>query len=91
MRGKAVGGVKLTIHLNLVPRSITVGLQLHSPIHLHGAVFKCSAKKTTLPYTMQNRGNHICRLIERPRQVGSIPASYTDVPRSNLSPHTGYA
>jgi hypothetical protein len=35
---KAAGGVKLTVHFHLVPRSRIVELNLHSPICLHGVM-----------------------------------------------------
>jgi hypothetical protein len=37
-RGKAEMGMKLTIHIHLVPRSRMVELYLHSPIRLDGIV-----------------------------------------------------
>jgi hypothetical protein len=36
--GKVEGGVKLTIHLYLLPRSRMMELYLHSPVRLHGTV-----------------------------------------------------
>jgi hypothetical protein len=37
-KGKVAGGVKLTTHLHLVPRSRTVELYLHSSMCLHSIV-----------------------------------------------------
>jgi hypothetical protein len=43
--GALSSGVKLTIHLHLVPRSRKVELYLHSTIRLHGVVLSNEAQK----------------------------------------------
>jgi hypothetical protein len=39
-------GVKLTTYLQLIPKSTKVVLYIHSPIRVHGVVFKCSSESS---------------------------------------------
>jgi hypothetical protein len=47
--GESGRGVKLTTHLYLVPKSRIMGLNLHSPISLHGLVLNSLSTGRTLP------------------------------------------
>jgi hypothetical protein len=49
-RGLSDWGVKLTVHLHLVPRSRKVELFFHFPIHLHGVVLNLLITETTLTF-----------------------------------------
>jgi hypothetical protein len=48
-RGQSGRDVKLTTHLQLVPRSRKVDLYIHSPLRLHGVVLKLLSTGTSLP------------------------------------------
>jgi hypothetical protein len=50
--GRYSGGVKLTTHLQLVPRSRMVELYLHSALCLHGTSLNQLNTATTLPFVI---------------------------------------